>query len=102
MVMGIQSRQVLTLVMLRLQQMLKRYASVASLLTSNLNQSMQKSTCNNMKAIYNANTNRKDLESSGIGGAACARHGCFIPHSVVDFQKGEQLVALCIVNKGKH
>jgi len=26
------------------------------------------------------------------GGCACARHGCFIPHAMVDFQKGEQYV----------
>ncbi|KAG1776256.1 hypothetical protein EV702DRAFT_1180067 [Suillus placidus] len=30
------------------------------------------------------------LESTGIGGVACARHGCFVPHSMVDFQKGER------------
>ncbi|KAG1836783.1 hypothetical protein DFJ58DRAFT_719005 [Suillus subalutaceus] len=32
------------------------------------------------------------LEATGIGGCACARHGCFVPHSMVDFQKGERLV----------
>ena len=30
------------------------------------------------------------MEATGIGAIACGRHGCFIPHSVVDFQKGEQ------------
>ncbi|KAG1721470.1 uncharacterized protein EDB91DRAFT_1240306 [Suillus paluster] len=30
------------------------------------------------------------LEVTGIGGCACARHGCFIPHSMVDFQKGKR------------
>ncbi|KAG1863200.1 hypothetical protein DFJ58DRAFT_656481 [Suillus subalutaceus] len=25
-----------------------------------------------------------------IGGCACARHGCFVPHAMVDFQKGER------------
>ncbi|KAG2028407.1 hypothetical protein BDR03DRAFT_809500, partial [Suillus americanus] len=25
-----------------------------------------------------------------IGGCACAQHGCFVPHSMVDFQKGER------------
>ncbi|KAI5987586.1 hypothetical protein EDC04DRAFT_2518722, partial [Pisolithus marmoratus] len=28
--------------------------------------------------------------STGIGATACAQHGCFVPHSVVDFQKGER------------
>ncbi|KAI6038061.1 hypothetical protein EDC04DRAFT_2570386, partial [Pisolithus marmoratus] len=28
--------------------------------------------------------------STGIGATACAQHGCFFPHSMVDFQKGER------------
>ncbi|KAG1800552.1 hypothetical protein EV424DRAFT_1332065, partial [Suillus variegatus] len=28
--------------------------------------------------------------STGVGATACAHHGCFVPHSVVDFQKGER------------
>jgi len=28
--------------------------------------------------------------ATGIGACACARHGCFLPNSVVDFQKGEK------------
>jgi hypothetical protein len=31
------------------------------------------------------------LQATGVGACACARHGCFVPHSVVDFQKGERL-----------
>ncbi|KLO06717.1 hypothetical protein SCHPADRAFT_837667 [Schizopora paradoxa] len=50
----------------------------------------ERSTCSNLKAVSNANANRKELECTGIGGCVCARHGCVIPHSVVDFQKGEQ------------
>jgi hypothetical protein len=34
------------------------------------------------------------MEATGIGAAACARHGCYYPHSVVDFQKGEKYVLL--------
>ncbi|KAF8431412.1 hypothetical protein L210DRAFT_3333179, partial [Boletus edulis BED1] len=49
-------------------------------------------TCNNHQAVNQANTSRGKLESTGIGGTACAWHGCFIPHSVVDFQKGERQV----------
>ncbi|KAG1849570.1 hypothetical protein C8R48DRAFT_750224 [Suillus tomentosus] len=41
---------------------------------------VQKSDCNN----------HHTLEATGIGGCACARHGCFVPHSMVDFQKGER------------
>ncbi|KAI6036179.1 hypothetical protein BKA83DRAFT_4120066 [Pisolithus microcarpus] len=31
-----------------------------------------------------------DSKEARIGATACARHGCFVPHSVVDFQKGER------------
>ncbi|KAG1731781.1 hypothetical protein EDB19DRAFT_1896895 [Suillus lakei] len=34
------------------------------------------------------------LEVTGIGGCACARHGCFIPHAMVNFQKGERYAHL--------
>ncbi|KAI5998314.1 hypothetical protein EDC04DRAFT_2584947 [Pisolithus marmoratus] len=50
------------------------------------------SNCNNHHTISQANHNRGQLTSMGIGGCACARHGCFIPHLMVDFQKGEQQV----------
>ncbi|KAG1823162.1 hypothetical protein DFJ58DRAFT_738878 [Suillus subalutaceus] len=50
---------------------------------------LEKSSCNNHRAVNQANAARHKLESTGIGGVACARHGCFVPHSMVDFQKGE-------------
>ncbi|KAG1837769.1 hypothetical protein F4604DRAFT_1692091 [Suillus subluteus] len=57
------------------------------------------SDCNNHRAVNQANTSRHNLEATGIGGCACARHGCFVPHSMVDFQKGERQMnmdyALC-------
>lgn len=37
-----------------------------------------------------ANVVRSNLRATGIGATACARHGCFVPHSIVDFYKGEQ------------
>ena len=37
-----------------------------------------------------ANTNKSNLQAMGVGATACAHHGCFVPHSVVDFYKGEQ------------
>ncbi|KAG1837563.1 hypothetical protein DFJ58DRAFT_846405 [Suillus subalutaceus] len=51
---------------------------------------VQKSDCNNHHAVNQANASRQKLEATGIGGCACARHGCFVPHSMVDFQKGER------------
>ncbi|KAI6040548.1 hypothetical protein EDC04DRAFT_2993623 [Pisolithus marmoratus] len=42
------------------------------------------------RAINAANINKSNIQSTGIGATACAWHGCFVPHSVVDFQKGER------------
>jgi len=53
---------------------------------------VQRSDCNNHRAVNQANASRQRLEATGIGGCACARHGCFVPHSMVDFQKGERFV----------
>ncbi|KAI6027080.1 hypothetical protein EDC04DRAFT_2869194 [Pisolithus marmoratus] len=50
----------------------------------------KRSTCSNHRAINAANINKSNLRSTGIGATACAQHGCFVPHSVVDFQKGER------------
>jgi hypothetical protein len=52
----------------------------------------QKITCNDYSAINKANLLRQHLIHTGISAGACARHGCFVPHSVVDFQKGERYV----------
>jgi len=51
---------------------------------------IQRSECNNHRAVNQANASRHNLKATGIGGCACARHGCFVPHSMVDFQKGER------------
>ncbi|KAG1870872.1 hypothetical protein F4604DRAFT_1583524 [Suillus subluteus] len=60
---------------------------------------VHRSDCNNHRAVNQANASRHNLEATGIGGCACARHGCFVPHSMVDFQKGERQMnmdyALC-------
>lgn len=55
---------------------------------------VQRSECNNHRAVNQANATRHRLEATGIGGCACARHGCFVPHAMVDFQKGERYVYL--------
>lgn len=52
--------------------------------------SEKKSKCSNHKAVNEANANRHDMEYTGIGGCACARHGAFVPNSMVNFQKGER------------
>ncbi|KIO08023.1 hypothetical protein M404DRAFT_135296, partial [Pisolithus tinctorius Marx 270] len=60
-------------------------------LTGTINQ-IEKSDCNNHWAVNQANVQRNKLESTRIGGCACVRHGCFVPHAMVNFQKGEQQV----------
>ncbi|KAG1751888.1 hypothetical protein EDB19DRAFT_1628301 [Suillus lakei] len=60
---------------------------------------VQRSECNNHRAINQANASRHRLEATSISSCACARHGCFVPHAMVDFQKGERQMnmdyALC-------
>ncbi|KAG2742517.1 hypothetical protein P692DRAFT_201842065 [Suillus brevipes Sb2] len=50
----------------------------------------ERSEYNNHRAVNQANTSRHKLEATGIRGCTCARHGCFVPNSMVDFQKGER------------
>lgn len=45
---------------------------------------------NNFRAIDAANRGNSIYDATGIGCVACARHGCYAPGSVVDFQKGEK------------
>src|SRR3984957_18696663 len=49
----------------------------------------QRSTCHSHRAVNRTTTSKYKLEATGIGATACSQHGCFVPHSVVDFQKGE-------------
>ncbi|KAG2086762.1 uncharacterized protein F5147DRAFT_659138 [Suillus discolor] len=60
---------------------------------------VQQSECNNHRAVNQANASRHRLEATGISGCTCARHGCFVPHTMVDFQEGERQMnmdyALC-------
>ena len=53
---------------------------------------LQKITCNDHRAVLNAAVSRGQLEATGIGAAACSRHGFFAPHACVDFQGGERYV----------
>ncbi len=60
------------------------------LLMSNVNSIMkQTSTCNNNRAINLSNANWSNLAATGVGTCACAHHGAFVPHMMVDFQKEE-------------
>jgi len=52
--------------------------------------SVKKSTCSDHKAVNRVGLSQGHLQATGIGAVACARHGCFFPQSVVDFQKGER------------
>lgn len=54
-----------------------------------LNQT-QETTCHEHNAVVRTEAECKPLRATGIGATACARHGFFVPHSVVDFQKGER------------
>ncbi|KAG2058799.1 hypothetical protein BDR06DRAFT_968296 [Suillus hirtellus] len=64
---------------------------------------IQQSECNNHCAVNQANASCHKLEATGIGSCACAQHGCFMLHAMVDFQKGERQMnmdyALCEVLK---
>ncbi|KAG1856333.1 hypothetical protein DFJ58DRAFT_618925, partial [Suillus subalutaceus] len=40
-------------------------------------------------AVNAANTNQSNLGATGVGTIACACHGCFVPHCIVDFWKGK-------------
>ncbi|KAG1720014.1 hypothetical protein EDB19DRAFT_1966658 [Suillus lakei] len=59
----------------------------------------QRSKCNNHHTVNQANASRHRLEATSIGSCACTRHGCFVLHAMVDFQKGERQMnmdyALC-------
>lgn len=59
---------------------------------NNILSTTQKSTCNEYKAVNSLGKDRHSLDSTGIGATVCARHGCFVPHSVVNFQVGKRSV----------
>ncbi|KAG6328487.1 hypothetical protein ID866_10602 [Astraeus odoratus] len=51
---------------------------------------VEKSACNEHRADNDANKICKHLAVTGITAIACTRHSCFVPDTIVDFQKGEQ------------
>ncbi|KAI5885747.1 uncharacterized protein SCHCODRAFT_02520026 [Schizophyllum commune H4-8] len=46
-------------------------------------------SCQNHRAVASSRSRDRNLAASGVGTYACARHGLFIPHTTVDYQKGE-------------
>ena len=42
------------------------------------------------RAVNQTNATRHNLEATGIEATAYVRHGCLVPNTVVDFQKGER------------
>ncbi|KAG1851392.1 hypothetical protein F4604DRAFT_1507324, partial [Suillus subluteus] len=44
----------------------------------------QQSKCNNHRAVNQANASHHRLEATGIGRCACAIHGCFVPHAMMN------------------
>ena len=50
----------------------------------------EKPSCHKHRAVSESNSQKRNLMATGIGACACARHGCFIPNTVVDFQLGER------------
>lgn len=57
-----------------------------------LDRCAQENTCNDHRAVLNSKIERAKLEATGIGAAACSRHGFFCPHACVDFHGGEGYV----------
>ncbi|KAG1784794.1 uncharacterized protein HD556DRAFT_1250836, partial [Suillus plorans] len=54
-------------------------------------ESKERSSCSNHHAVNAANISRSNLRATGVGATACARHGCFVPHSIVDFRRAKGL-----------
>ncbi|KAJ3531308.1 hypothetical protein NMY22_g8207 [Coprinellus aureogranulatus] len=56
-------------------------------------------TCNKLRAVSEKNVYKKGYDATGVVAIACARHGFFVPGSMVDLQKGERQLnvdyALC-------
>jgi len=50
----------------------------------------QTPSCHRHRAQLNADATHNSADCTGIGGHSCARHGCFAPSSLVNFQKGEK------------
>jgi hypothetical protein len=50
--------------------------------------------CNAHRAVLDGEKSGPGKRVRGIGAAACARHGCFCPSSVVDFPRGEKQMSM--------
>ncbi|KAG1849448.1 hypothetical protein DFJ58DRAFT_842655 [Suillus subalutaceus] len=55
-------------------------------------ESKKRFSCSNHHAVNTANANRSNqIRATGVAATACACHGCFVSHTVVDFQKDERV-----------
>ncbi|KAG2051653.1 hypothetical protein BDR06DRAFT_889405, partial [Suillus hirtellus] len=52
-------------------------------------ESRERSACSNHQAVNAVNINQSNLQAIGVGATAYAQYGCFVSHSIVDFQKGK-------------
>lgn len=54
---------------------------------------LQESTCSGLAAVDRAGSKKsKGLHATGVAAASCARHGCFMKQTMVDFKCGEAYV----------
>ncbi|EIW80679.1 hypothetical protein CONPUDRAFT_154693 [Coniophora puteana RWD-64-598 SS2] len=54
----------------------------------------QRSTCNDHRAVSQANSRRAHLLYTGLAGVACARHGFWISNAIVDLLLGERQISI--------
>jgi len=59
-------------------------------ISENISKQVQVLTCHRHRAQLNGEVPHGSADVTGIGGHSCARHGCFAPSSLVNFQKGER------------
>ena len=82
----------------QLHRINSRYVVSTRYCISPYQNAIQKSRCSNHRAQNNGSMQRAHLDCTGKGACGCARHGAFIPHCVVDFQKGERFVSVNVIN----
>src|ERR1700733_730697 len=82
----------------QLHRINSRYVVSTRYCISPYQNTIQKSRCSNHRAQNNGSMQRAHLDCTGKGACGCARHSAFIPHCVVDFQKGERFVSVNVIN----
>ena len=60
-------------------------------ISSTVEEKQKTTRCYNHHASAAANKSGKEhIDITGLAACACGCHGCFVPNSVADFQKGER------------